>query len=691
VPADKYIWSSLSNNECPPHSFRIIAEKDCVLAATAAKLAFTVKNVDLPSYPKGCFWASYGNVQQVWVNTNIGAGNPFSRLLCANDDSCDAGTFKPPNTAPDADKGCKDCEIGMYQPSPRQSSCLPCPQGKLGLKERAASEADGCKLCPAGTYQNASTPSGQCSVCAPGSTSNSPGMDRCDACLGPNAIAACPGGTAFVYTGRQLVAVADLLPVSLKTVIERQCQTNEAQLVRQAGALLSDDARSPSGLGSPTALTPITALVIVALLILILHGFIPKSVWSVLDITAQFHKVPQGGSPVKKNTQLGAAFTLALVFLVAALAVALIAANEVVATSALVRPKGKGYISKLRVSLSLPLGDAVGNGTAYCAGISFVQDSFKGMLCDKPSEPISGSFGKSCEFVLTGCTFTNPSAQLKFTLPWHERFLKWSVAMDSTYEGMESALSGVVTSGGASDLISVKQEVVVAVLAQKALLNDTTNAKLTRTGFELIQLPCRPPMVVPANGLHTTAPDLAWNLTIQVDASQNLYETVRFRRQDPLPLVMSIFSATVALMGIWKSTVFSHVEGLVSTLRELCSRQRRLRKERRESNDDGFELNRTQGTDATVLVEPSMLLETRLAAAHHDDVVASLAAALKTERKTRNEEIEDVLQSMQQQEKTIRQHEQTIHQHEKTIRELSQAVEQLYAIVSSLQAPEGRR
>ena len=111
VCADKYIWSDLNSNECPSNSSRITGERDCFLSATAAGMQPSGNlNAAVPDRPKGCYWASYGNVWQVWLNNvAVGARNPFSRLMCAKDDVCDAGTYKPPTSATGCNPCC-DCE-----------------------------------------------------------------------------------------------------------------------------------------------------------------------------------------------------------------------------------------------------------------------------------------------------------------------------------------------------------------------------------------------------------------------------------------------------------------------------------------------------------------------------------------------------------------------------------------------------
>jgi hypothetical protein len=501
---------------------------------------------------------------------------------------------------------------------------------------------------------------------------NTSGMDRCDAdaCPGPDLnarAAACPGGSASPYTVTQLSIAQSLLPINSKPLIEKQCQTSAPQLLRQDGGAAADGASSPSGLRSPAKLGLIAALLVVAVAILVLHVFIPERLWSAVDITAQFHKVPQGGSPVNRNTQLGAAFTFALVFLAAALATSLDAANEVQESSALVLPKGDAVSTSLRVSLTLPLGDPLGSNTPYCASIAYLPNLFQGMSCANTGEV---SFDSLCSFALTGCTFSSPLARLTFRVPWRERFVKWSVAVDSTLEATQHMLSGVVTSGSASALISAKHEVVVAMRAQQAFINDTTNAKLTKAGFELKHLPCTPPQAAEWN---LTSSDLAWRLTIELRASENLYETVRFRKQDPLTLTMNILSAVVSMMGIWK-TIFSWVEGPVSALKERCTRRRRMRNERRDS---GIEMNGEQAMLAKVLPESS-----KPVAAYRNNV----ADALKKERNERMEAIEDMLHSMKQQQLTIEQLQLTVRQLQLTVQQLEQTDQQQQAVIASLRA-----
>ena len=649
--------------------------------------------MDLPFYPKGCYLASYGNssLQKVWLNNAVGAENVFSRLLCARVKPCGAGTYKLSS----AQTGCNDCEIGTYQALSGQSSCNPCPNGHYGVRARAISETDGCRLCPAGTYKDDRTPGGTCSICAPGTFSNASGMDHCDACSKGTTV--CPGGAVLPYTDAQWAVAQRLLPESPKPVIDKQCQTNAPQFFRKDGTAVADDAGTPSGPSSPVRLSLTAVCVLAAAFALALHPFIPESLWSRFDLTALYHLVPQGGSSIKRNTPLGCAFSVALSFCAAAVAAGLYDANVVLESSALVLLK-RAARTTLRVSLNLPLGDQLGDSTPYCAGIAYVQKSLQGMSCN--NEIRNSSLGKFCDVVLANCTFTSPSARLTFDVPWHERYVEWTVYVDSTFEAMEHSLSGNTTSGSPSYLIPPEQEVVVAMLAQHALLNDTTNAKLTKDGFLLKDLPCVPPKPVPAEGWNLAFPQgvitPAWKLTIELRASQNLYETVRSRKQDPLTLTMGILAAVTSLIGISKP-VFTWVEGPISNFRKFCARAYHRRKQRRYSEQ---ELQTV--AHGTLLAEPGAK---SAEAATKDDV----AATVKAERTKWLQAINDVDKTLQQHEQTILQREQTsqqLHQqheqaiqklrqqHERDISELHQTIKQLqdalHAAVASFRGTQGR-
>jgi hypothetical protein len=477
-------------------------------------------------------------------------------------------------------------------------------------------------------------------------------MDRCDDCSGPNPTASCPGGTAVPYTDAQRQKVAQtLLPPSLKSTLRRQCQAEPARFVRTAGTSVVDGADKPIGLLSPTVVGPVAVLNAAAIAVLLLHRFIPEWLWSNVDFTAQFHKVPQGGASIKENTPLGCAFTFAFGLLTPALGILLFASNPLVAVNSLVPPNDEANSTNLLIGFALPTGNPYSNDTSYCAEIAYIKDSFEGMAC----EGVNMSLGSACTITLTGCRFIKPSAKLTFSVPWFERFVSWSVSVDSTADATAHQLSGIVTSGDPASLISPKG-VVVAIQAQPAFLNDTTNPNLNRNGFLLNHLPCVPPVAnSTTKGLSLMGPDLTWNLTLELRLSPTLYETVRFMKQGPMELAISIFTTVMAVMGVWK-TVFSFVEGPVSAMRKRLSRRRHMPRERQPS---GVELQ---------LNDRKALLARVISNSKPDDSAAQ--AAVKEVRKELKA-VEDELheKNKQQDEKSKQQDE--------VIRQLTQKVEQM--------------
>jgi hypothetical protein len=479
-------------------------------------------------------------------------------------------------------------------------------------------------------------------------------MDRCDACSGPNATASCPGGTAAPYTDAQRQKVAQtLLPPSLKSTLQRQCQPQPARFVRTAGTSVVDGADNPIGLLSPTVVGPVAVLSVAAITVLSLHHFIPEWLWSKVDFTSQFHKVPQGGASINENTPLGCAFTFAFGFLTPALGIVLRALNGRVDANSLVPPKDVGaFVTNLLIRLALPAMNPFGDDTSYCTGIAYIKDSFEGMTCD--ANP-SMSLGSVCTIMLTGCRFINPSAKLTFSVPWFERFVNWSVSVDSTADATAHQLSGVVTSGDAASIISPKG-VLVAIQAQLAFLNDTIDANLNRNGFLLNHLPCVPPVAnSTTKGLNVTGPDLTWNLTLELRVSPTLYETVRSMKQGPTELAVSIFTTVMSVMAVWK-TVFSFVEGPVSALRTRLTHHRRMP---REQQPTGVEL---QPNDRMALL-PSVILNSK-----PDDSAAQ--AAVKEERKERQAADDELHEKLQQQAEKSK-------QQDEVIRLLTQKVEQM--------------
>jgi hypothetical protein len=270
--------------------------------------------------------------------------------------------------------------------------------------------------------------------------------------------------------------------------------------------------------------------------------------------------------------------------------------------------------------------------------------------------------------MLTGCRFLDPSVQLSFSVPWTERIVSWSVSVDSTAKATAHQLSGVVTSGDAASLVSPKKGVVVAIQAQPAFLNDTTNANLSRNGFLLNHLPCVPPVAYSTTkGLSVMGPDLTWNLTLELRLSPTLYETIRFMKQGPMELAISFFTTAMSVMAVWK-TVFSFVEGPVSALRTRLTHRRRMHREQQPS---GVEL---QPNDRMAL------LASVISHFKPDDSAASVKEVRK-EFQAADDELHEKLQqqaekSKQQDEMSKRQDERSKQQDE-VIRQLTQKVEQM--------------
>jgi hypothetical protein len=403
---------------------------------------------------------------------------------------------------------------------------------------------------------------------------------------------------------------------------------------------------------------PVAVLNAAAIIVLSLHRFIPEWLWSNVDFTAQFHKVPQGGAAIRENTPLGCAFTLAFGLLAPALGVVLHALNPLVEANSLI-PPGKSIATNLTVLVDLPVGAAgspfTNDDSSYCEGIAYVNDSFRGMTCDVSGR--SMSLNSACSIMLTGCRFIDPSAQLSFSVPWSERIVGWRVSVDSTAAATAHQLSGVVTSGDAAKLISPKpprKGVLVAIQAQPASLNDTTNANLNRQGFLLNHLPCILPDDVNTEGWPGSlkGPDLTWQLTLELRLSPTLYETVRSMKQGPLELALSTFTTVIAVMGVWK-TIFSFVEGPVSALRKRLTRGRRTPREQQPS---GVEL---QPNDRKAL------LARVISNSKPDDSAAQ--AAVKEVRKELKEVEDELHEKMEQMTK----------KHDDAIRQLSQKFEQM--------------
>jgi hypothetical protein len=254
--------------------------------------------------------------------------------------------------------------------------------------------------------------------------------------------------------------------------------------------------------------------------------------------------------------------------------------------------------------------------------------------------------------------------------------VSWSVSVDSTAEATAHQLSGVVTSGDAASLISPQlpeNGVLVAIQAQPAFLNDTTNANLNRNGFLLNHLPCVPPVAI-----NTTVPwkKMAWQLTLELRLSPTLYETVRFMKQGPMELAISFFTTVMAVMGVWK-TIFSFMEGPVSALRKRLTRRRQSRRQiPREQQPSGVEL---QPNDRMVLLA-SVVSNSK------PDASAALAAVKELRRE--HQAAEDELHEKNKQQDLVivqmtKKHDEMTKKQDEVIRQLSLIQEQLKVAVNT--------
>ncbi len=179
-------------------------------------------------------------------------------------------------------------------------------------------------------------------------------------------------------------------------------------------------------------------------------------------------------------------------------------------------------------------------------------------------------------------------------------------------------------------------------------------------------------------------PDLTWNLTLELRLSPTLYETVRFMKQGPMELAISIFTTVMAVMGVWK-TVFSLVEGPVSALRKRLSRRRHMPRERQPS---GVELQ---------LNDRKALLARVISNSKPDDSAAQNAVkevrkelkAVEDELHEKNKQQDEVIRQLtkqqdeksKQQDEVIRQlttqQDEKSKQQDEVIRQLTQKVEQM--------------
>ena len=145
----------------------------------------------------------------------------------------------------------------------------------------------------------------------------------CDPCL---TASACPGGLMVEVTAVQIKA------------IEKEPHVPVAVLEAMDGTEYFSEKVAWLVWAIPLA----GMLVLLSLVPIILHQYIPMSMYLKLDVTSQGHKVKnQGEAATKKNTALGCAFTLSFAcFFSPAIAIMLSSENTAVELSALVPPYG---------------------------------------------------------------------------------------------------------------------------------------------------------------------------------------------------------------------------------------------------------------------------------------------------------------------------------------------------------------
>jgi Tyrosine-protein kinase ephrin type A/B receptor-like len=125
---------------------------------------------------------------------------------------CKAGTVNPLSYS-DNEDACSPCDLGSYNPSTAQATCLKCPSGYEGIEVGTTTLNAACIECPAGSSQPLTgQPKGSCTPCMPG-TWASKGASTCSLCAistwsttNATTCTACPNHTSTASIGAASLA-----------------------------------------------------------------------------------------------------------------------------------------------------------------------------------------------------------------------------------------------------------------------------------------------------------------------------------------------------------------------------------------------------------------------------------------------------------------------------------------------------
>ena len=304
-----------------------------------------------------------------------------------------------------------------------------------------------------------------------------------------------------------------------------------------------------------TTTGPIATVILLGLLsfiIICLHRFIPKKLWTRVDIFSMEHSTKEGESVVKRRTQLGSAFTVAFLPVAIMVIIGLAVSNSPDELSSLQASNPQpAIVGHVIANLSFPL--ALNSNTKTinkCEGMPTPRFS-AGLTCEQTA------FDRTtCMLTGTTCSI-GLDAVITFSVPWNQRWVGWSVATETTQKGQMKAVSGHVAC--ATPSLVMRGETRIAVQALASYRNDTTlGARGTvTTGYELYPLPLNRPVTGRSNetdfdarsGKSTTDD---WTLALALQRAPLVQMAKISPSLSPFQLLSLSLTTVGSFLGIWR-------------------------------------------------------------------------------------------------------------------------------------------
>jgi hypothetical protein len=288
--------------------------------------------------------------------------------------------------------------------------------------------------------------------------------------------------------------------------------------------------------------------------IICLFRFVPKKLWTHLDVFSMEHYIKQGESPVKRRTPLGFSFTIAFLPIAIMITIGLVVSNRPIETQSLQAANSQPALTgQLSVQLTLPLNKAQNASTCR-----FVTMTTAGA-------PVCG---KTATFDPDTCTFTGTSCNLgldttfTFAIPWNQRWVQWGVTAETAIRGKGTTISGQVICATPDRLLSGTKDspIAIEIQAMASYRNDTTSDESgdTTTGYNLYPRAHAPPNTRRILSNETTLVDDAlpitanWTLEITLRRSPLLHMVNISRPLSLFPLLSLCLSTVLSFLGVWR-------------------------------------------------------------------------------------------------------------------------------------------